>query len=1115
MKKTLHFYNSSGEKACKRVFLLLLLTMSANLALASSAFSTQTKSFNIQNATIKEAIKQVLKESKFNLIYSVPDMEMEQKVTLTINNTTEENALKMILKETGLIYSIKDNNIIISKAPATQQKITVKGKVIEADSKKPIAGATVLVAGTQEGAITDEKGAFTLQMKAGSEIEISFLGMQAVKMKFTTSNDNAIISMEKDVLAVDDVVVNGYYSRSKESLTGSAVVVTAKDLEKVSTQNLIGALQIFDPSFRVTDNVDMGSNPNALPDFRIRGNSGLGLVSEGSLKGSPNLPTFILDGYEVKVEKIYDLDLNRIESVTILKDASATAIYGSRAANGVVVVTTKAPKPGKLTVSYNFTGTIQAPDLSDYNLLNAADKLKAEVYGGRYELSGNYPDLEQQLRMDYAERERMIREGTDTYWLSQPLQSSFGHKHSLYIDGGDESVRYALDVNYQGNPGVMKDSKRDRFGAGLQLSYDLKGKLLFRNYLTVSKIKSNESSYGSFKDYARMNPYYKIYDENGNLYEEYTQNVNSTDRIYNPLYQSTLNNVNKSSYFEWTNNFDFDWKIIESLRLKARIAYTEKYDKTYMYKSPRMLEFTKYEYQEGEGVMKKGAAESGNTQSTSWDGNVVLSYNKFFGKHSLNAVVGGNMIENIYETESYKVRGFANEVLDRPSFANYFDGTAPDGEEGKTRLAGAFSNINYAYDSKYLVDLTFRLDGSSIYGAEKRSAPFYSVGIGWNIHKEKFFGKGEIVNNLKVTANMGTSGKASFEPYEAQTSFQYNREQWYATSVGATLMAMGNSRLEWEKTLLTDIRLEVGLLNNLISFSGNYYIKDTKDLLSDVTLPYSSGFKSYKENIGSLRNEGYELSLKAFIVRRNDLNINVYGSLVHNKNTIKKISNSLKNYNDSVDKEMNTEGKGTKTKVKFMEGQSTSSIYAVMSHGINPANGKELFINKNGTLTYLWDASQQVVCGDTEPLISGTIGANIDYKGFNLNFNFLYENGGDIYNQTLVDRVENANINWNVDKRVLNERWRESGDKAKFKSIKDRSITNVTSRFVEKNNILRLETVSLSYIFDRELTEKWGIERLKLGFLMNEVLRASTVKQERGLEYPFARSFNINLQIQF
>ena len=257
-------------------------------------------------------------------------------------------------------------------------------------------------------------------------------------------------------------------------------------------------------------------------------------------------------------------------------------------------------------------------------------------------------------------------------------------------------------------------------------------------------------------------------------------------------------------------------------------------------------------------------------------------------------------------------------------------------------------------------------------------------------------------------------------------------------------------------------------------------------------------------------------------MRDKDLVVNVFGSIAHNKNVIKKISNSLETYNKKVDDEQDNYEPGwgeametAKPQVQFKEGQSTTAICAVESHGINPMNGKEVFEDLKGNLTYEWSAANKIVCGDTEPKVSGAFGANADWKGFNINVSFLYQCGGQVYNQTLVDRVEDANLSWNVDRRVLKGRWKEPGDHTFFKDIKNRDRTEVSSRFVQDENVLQFKSLSFSYSFPTELIQRWSLERLKLTFQMEDIFRISNVKRERGLDYPFARIFNVGLQVQF
>lgn len=1096
-------------------------------SLSANVMSQQRVNMNLGKTSIKTVFEEIRRQTGKIIIYNDDRLGLERVVKADFKEADVRAVLDKVLAGSGMTYRFVDDYIVIvpevkAMRDSTVKQFQIKGKVTDKKGEV-IPGVTVRLDSTSLGAATDVNGEFslTLSMDKGTLV-FSFIGMKTQKVKYTGQKYLNVV-MEEDALEVEEVVVNGYFSKSKESFTGNVVSVNKEELAKVSSSNLISALQVFDPSFRLRENVDMGSNPNSLPDFRIRGNSGFGVegVSEATFRNDPNLPTFILDGYEVNVEKIFDLNIDRIENVTILKDASATAIYGSRAANGVVVVTTKAPEEGKLRVSYNMNMAINAPDLSDYNLMNAREKLQAELDAGLYDSDDLYS--QQLLRMDYAERLERVKKGVNTYWLSQPLHVAVGHKHSLYVEGGDQSVRYGIDVNYQANPGVMKKSSRDRFGIGFLLSYNLNNKLLFRNKLSVDKVKAKESPYGSFKDYAKANPYDQIYDEDGNLIKSYQPHVSTSNRFLNPLYESTLNHKDNTTYTEWTDNFDFDWFISEHFRLKARVSYSERTDKQEKFTDPESAIYNESDYQDGEGILKRGEAYSFQEKSSNLDMNMVFSYNQQLGSHFLNAVLGGNVIETRFENESYSVIGFPSGSMDYISFGKEFKDLTPEGSEGLSRLVGLFVNLNYTWNNIYLLDLSGRLDGSSKFGSKKRYAPFWSAGIGWNVHNEKFFeGLKGVINHLKLSANVGATGKASFEAYEAQDVYEYYKGQWYAGGLGVIMNNMGNTNLQWEKTHTFDGNFEIQFLNGLVSANINYYVKTTKDLLADITLPPSSGFESYRDNLGELENKGYEISLRGFLVRDKDLVVNVFGSIAHNKNVIKKISNSLETYNKKVDDEQDNYEPGwgeametAKPQVQFKEGQSTTAIYAVKSHGINPMNGKEVFEDLKGNLTYEWSAANKIVCGDTEPKVSGAFGANADWKGFNINVSFLYQCGGQVYNQTLVDRVEDANLSWNVDRRVLKGRWKEPGDHTFFKDIKNRDRTEVSSRFVQDENVLQFKSLSFSYSFPTELIQRWSLERLKLTFQMEDIFRISNVKRERGLDYPFARIFNVGLQVQF
>ena len=385
--------------------------------------------------------------------------------------------------------------------------ITVKGRVADKEGHS-LPGVTVLRKGNMNGVITDIDGRFQINVPKGADavLQFSFVGMETkeVRVKASALGEKELeIRLDEDAQQLDEVVVTGFVNFKKESFTGNSTTIRKEELQRVSKTNVIKALQAFDPSFRIAENTTWGSDPNALPEVSIRGNSGIGvkeldaqsLTSKSNLQNNPNLPTFIMDGFEIDVTKLYDMDPSRIESITILKDAAATAMYGSRAANGVVVITTVTPKPGKLNVQYSFTGEVEAPDLSDYHLLNAAEKLEAERLAGCY--VSDTPADQERLNEEYQGKLYNVRRGVDTYWLSKPLRTVFNHNHSLYIDGGTENLRFGVDLNYKQDDGVMKGSGRRTMGGGMYLDYRI-NKLQVRNYVSFNTTDCFFYDLGSF-----------------------------------------------------------------------------------------------------------------------------------------------------------------------------------------------------------------------------------------------------------------------------------------------------------------------------------------------------------------------------------------------------------------------------------------------------------------------------------------------------------------------------------------------------------------------------------------------------------------------------------------
>lgn len=374
----------------RRWLLCIIVAVCCTVSAWALPSQDRTVTLKLHNVSIETVLDAVKKQTGVNMLYNSQMFKGVPPVSIDAKNEKWEVTLKSLLNPRGFDYTVKDGIVVIRKE---QRQNRIRGIVTDSHGE-PIPGASIIVKGTRTGTSTNIEGEFTLDVKNDKvTLEVSFIGMkkQAVHVD-ATRRKNIEITMVDDVKSLEDVVVTGYSNVRKSSFTGSSTQISGDDLRKVSQTNIISAIQSFDPSFRMVDNTQFGSDPNALPEMYIRGRSGFGVkdldkdqLSKSNLENNPNLPTFIMDGFEVSIEKVYDLDPTRIESLTVLKDAAATAMYGSRAANGVVVITTVAPKAGEVRVSYNFTGTLEMPDLRDYNLANASEKLEIERLAGMFD----------------------------------------------------------------------------------------------------------------------------------------------------------------------------------------------------------------------------------------------------------------------------------------------------------------------------------------------------------------------------------------------------------------------------------------------------------------------------------------------------------------------------------------------------------------------------------------------------------------------------------------------------------------------------------------------------------------------------------------------------------
>ena len=609
----------------------------------------------------------------------------------------------------------------------------------------------------------------------------------------------------------------------------------------------------------------------------------------------------------------------------------------------------------------------------------------------------------------------------------------------------------------------------------------------------------------AFSEYAAANPYYKKRNETGTI-EKWLEN-NNFFKAANPLWNASQNSRDEGKNLALTNYFMAEYFPTVEWRVRARLGLTYGNDDTEKFYSRNDTRFENME------TIKKGEYRSSNTRTNQVEGELSVTYAKVLGKHRINLVVGGNVSSNKSLTQGYSAVGFPDGDFSYPSFSNgYPENGTPTYYESVSRSVNGYFNTGYSFDDRYLMDFSLRTSGSSVFGTSRKYNTTWSVGLGWNLHKEKFImDHVGWIDLLKLRASIGNPGNQSFDSAQSLLtySFQYGSMNYFG--LGAVLAQIGNPDLEWQITVDKNIGLDVTLFNKRFSLTADYYYKVTDPLLIKVSTPLSSGTETYMTNAGEQVSQGLTASVTYYIFQNFEERFSwmIRANVRTQKTRIDKIGNKLSTLNSS--------GKGSNT-VRYYDGADPDDIWAVKSVGIDPSNGKELFYAKDGSYTYDFSYDDEVICGNTRPDVEGVIGSSLNWKGFSVSLNFRYQMGADVFNEALYSKVENisrSDLNKNQDKRALYERWQEEGDIVRFKNIASAETTPMSSRFVQEENVLTLESVYLGYEFYDGWIKKLGLSSLKFQVSMRDVFRASTIRSERGISYPFARSMEAGLSFNF
>jgi len=1129
----------------------LLLTVAMVQAHATGV--AQTITLTGSDLTLKQVFDHIEKQTGYVVFSTKGTLDGTKPVNVAVRDIPLRDFLNIVLKDQPLGYLISGKTIHLARKAEVRIMYTDRNKPdsvyyatpmqvitgsVTDSAGNALAGATVSIKG-KSSVTTSANGSFLIQAEPGDVLVVSFVGFTPVSLKIRNDTKPITVALTRVPTVINNVVITGIFNKPKESYTGATRVITEEEIREFQGRNLFVTLGNIDPSFYVVTNNSIGSDPNRVPEIQLRGIRNLPNIDQfqaGSGAGqlalrdqqfqyqsaALNAPLIIMDGFPITLQRMMDLNVNEIQYVTLLKDGSATALYGSQGTNGVIVITTKQPQGGKLRLTYRGGVNLNLPDLGSYHLLNARDKLALEKVSGYYVNPTKSAAQNLSMEQYYNQVLGLVESGVNTDWLRKPLHTQVDQNHSLRLEGGDAAFRYALEGQYNRINGVMKGSRRETVNGTSTISYRL-SKLNFTNSLRIGNTRGNESPYGSFADYAKLNPYWSPYDDKGNIvqsfkpfnYDYWVQAQKGVQPYANPMHDATLNTFTKTAYTNIVENFQVEYRPLQHLALNGSLGINSTQTTGDDFKPASHSAFSQYSAAD---IFRKGSYTYSTGKDYNISGRVSANYyNLFAGVHGLTVGVSGEINEDKSTSYSITAEGFPDETVDFLGRAlQYQQNGAPSGNESTTRRIGLVGTANYVYDDRYFVDATYRVDGASQFGTDRRFAPFYAVGAGWNLHKEAFMKNATYINRLKLRGSYGITGNQAFSAYQPLAIYSYVINDRYKNWIGANQSTLGNPSLQWQQTNKVDLGIESGFFNDRVFIQADYYTEKTSNLLSSIELPYSNGFTDYVENIGQLEQKGWELTARVTILRndRRRLMWSVTGNIAHNEDKIVQLSEALKAANEKLALQYDYTSNAPNKIIRV--GASQNTIYAVPSLGIDPSTGKELYLNRFGEVTYTWNAADRVNVGVSQPKYRGNFSTLFRYGGFTLKASFGYRFGGQLYNQTLIDKIENADRWLNVDQRVFTDRWQKPGDHSAFRGLNETLPVNPSSRFVQNESTFVCQNMSLTYdLTNPALLRHMGMKALSLSANTGELFYISTVRQERGLDYPFTRQVSFFLFATF
>lgn len=800
--------------------------------ISSLAMSAQI-SLTLENKSTRDIIREIERVSEYRFFYNEDLQGLDQKININTNDANIQTVLNEIQRQTSIHYVIKENNQIVLSAGVKSNKTQqvgdgriIKGTILDATGM-PVIGANVMVKGTTNGTITDMDGKFSLEVDKNAILVVSYIGYANQEIK--VGNQNTLsITMKEDAEALDELVVVGYGTVKKSDLTGSVGSVSMEDVNKVGITSADRALQGQVAGVQV--NARSGQ-PGESMMIRVRGGN--------SLSGG-NEPLYVIDGMPVEGMSS-DINPEDILSMEVLKDASSTAIYGSRGANGVVMITTKRGKEGKTTVDYNgYIGVSQ--------LRKKLDLLEKDDYIAMV----NEVSVNDGNGILITPEQAALLPNND--WQDLAYQTALTHSHQFSVSGGNDKTKVYSSLNYMNQEGIIKGSNYNRFALRINGDQKITDKISLNasvaySYGTQNTANSNADGYGAIAYTAMvMPPIQEIKDE----YRNYTVFSGTPWGGTNPVGMAELyKNQNINSRL--LANLSLSWDIIEGLNFRvnagAEVVASE---------SDRYIPIGL----SAGGQLDGDASKSKSNYYTLINEN-ILTYNKTFNDiHALNVMGGITFQSYEYNSLSGSGTGFLRDVYETNNLGVAMTPGIPSSGYSDYRMASFLGRVNYGLMDRYLLTVTARYDGSSKFSKNHKFAFFPSAALAWRVSEEGFMKDMEWWSNFKVRTSVGQTGNQSISPYQTFARLGTSSPVFgNGKVIGFGLSSIANDDLKWETTTQTDLGIDLGFLDNRINFAFDYYWKQTRDLLYSATLPPSSGFSSMLRNIGRIDNKGFEISI--------------------------------------------------------------------------------------------------------------------------------------------------------------------------------------------------------------------------------------------------------------